>query len=188
MSYCLDHQCPQARKPEQLPYTTIVGTSSTMILAQESHTSESQDPTSTNSTEKASHQTTNLQSKIQTKNLSYRDQNHQNQAEAKHQPAHLSLTKISASLPHHQTKTPPPSPDINDPHHQTNIALASLLFCRNNNHPQQIWQLCLLRLQQQQLLSNLALHQRTPPQHQPRPTLDLNESLVIYTTSCTKTH
>jgi hypothetical protein len=140
-SYCSDHQHLQDRKPEQLPYTKIVGTSLTTIPAQESHTSESQDPTSTSLTERASHQTTNPQSKIQTKNLSYQDRNHQSLVEAKHQPAHLSLTRISATLPHHQTRTPALSPDIDDLHHQTNIALASLLFCRNNNHPHQIWRL-----------------------------------------------
>jgi hypothetical protein len=96
--------------------------------------------------------------------------------------------KISAGLPHHQTKTPPPNPDIEDLHHQTNIALASLLFSKNNNHPQQIWRLQLLRLQQQQLLSDLAHLQQTPPWHQPQITLDLNESPIIYTTPCAETH
>jgi hypothetical protein len=139
--YCLDHQHPQARKPEQLPYTKTVGMNSITILAQESHTSELQDPTSTNSMERVSHRTMSPQSKIQTKNLFYQDHGHQNQAEVKHQPAHLSLTRISAALPHHQTKTPPPSPDTDDLHHQTNIALASLLFSRNNNRPHQIWRL-----------------------------------------------
>jgi hypothetical protein len=162
--------------------------SSTTIPAQESHTSESQDPTSTNSTEKVSHQTTNPQLKNQTKNLSYPDHSHWNQAKAKHQPAHSLLTRISAALPHHQTKTPPPSPNIDDLHHQTNIALALLLFCKNNNRPHQIWRLRLLRLQQQQLLSNLTLHQQTPPWRQPRVTLDLNESPVIYTMPCAETH
>jgi hypothetical protein len=38
---------------------------------------------------------------------------------------------------------------------QTNTALASLLLARNNNRPQQIWQLRLLQLQQQQLLSDI---------------------------------
>jgi hypothetical protein len=103
-----------------------------------------------------------------------------------HKPAHLSLTKISAGLPHHQTKTPPPDPDTEDLHHQTNIALASLLFARNNNRPQQIWRLRLLRLQQQQLLS-AQLHHQQPQQH-PQLTLELNESLVIYTMPCAETH
>jgi hypothetical protein len=159
-----------------------------MIPAQESHTLESQDPTSTSSTERVSHQTTNPQSKIQTKNLSYRDQNHWSLVEAKHQPAHLSLTRISAALPHHQTRTLPLSPDIDNLHHQTNIALASLLFCKNNNCPHQIWRLRLLRLQQQQLLSDLTHHQRTPPWRQTQVTLDLNESPIIYTTPCAETH
>jgi hypothetical protein len=149
MFYYSDPQHPQARKPEQSLCTKNVGTNSTTILTQESHTLESQDPTSTNSMEKASHQITNLQSKTQTKNLSYQDQNHPNQVKTKHQPAHSSLTKILAGLPHHQTRTPPPEPDTEDLHHQTNIALASLLFTKNNNRPHQIWRLRLLRLQQQ---------------------------------------
>jgi hypothetical protein len=103
------------------------------------------------------------------------------------QPAHLSLTKMSAGLPHHRTKTPPPSPDINNLRHQTHTVLASLLFCKNNNRPQQIWRLRLLRLQQQRCLSNLTRHQQ--PQHPNQPiTLDLNKSLVIYTTPCVKPH
>jgi hypothetical protein len=190
MSYYLDHQLLQARRPEQLPYTKTIGTNSTMTPAQRNHILESQDPTSTSSTEKASHQTTKPQSNTQTKNLSYQDRNHPNQAKTKypHKPAHLSLMRISAGLPHHQMRTPPPEPDTKDLHHQTNIALASLLFTKNNNRPQQIWQLRLLRLQQQQLLSALAPHQRTPPRQHPRVTLDLNESLVIYTTPCAETH
>jgi hypothetical protein len=143
MSYCLDHQHLQARKPEQSPYTKTVGTNSTMTPAQRNHTLESQDPTSTSSTEKISHQTMNPQLNTRTKNLSYQDQNHPNQAKMKypHNPVHLSLTRISAGLPHHQTRTPPPNPDTEDLHHQTNIALASLLFAKNNNQPQQIWRL-----------------------------------------------
>jgi hypothetical protein len=167
---------------------TIVGTSSTTILAQGNRTLESQDPTSTNSTERTSPQTMNLQLRTQTKNPSYQGPSHQNQAEVKHQRAHLSLTRISAALPHHQTKTPPPSPDIDDLHHQTNITLASLLLSKNNNRPHQIWRLRLLRLQQQQLLSNLTHHQQIPPWHQTRVTLDLNKSPVIYTTPCAETH
>ena len=137
-----DPQHTQDRRPEQLPYTKDGGTSSTMTPEQKNHTLESNDSTSTNSTEKVSHQITNPQSSsTQTKNLPYQDPNRQNHAKMiyQHSPAHLSLTRISASLPHHQTKTPPPNPNIDDLHHQTNIALASLLFSRNNNHPQQIW-------------------------------------------------
>jgi hypothetical protein len=145
-SYCLDHQHLQARKPEQLPYTKIAGTNSITTPAQGNHTSESQDPTFTNTTEKVSHQITKSQSNTQTKNPSYQDQHPPNQAKTNcsHKPTHSSLTKISAGLPHHRTRTPPPEPDTEDLHHQTNIALASLLFARNNNRPQQIWQLRLL--------------------------------------------
>src|SRR5580693_4827992 len=110
------------------------GTNLTTILAQGSRTSGSQDPTSTNSTEKVSCQTEKQPLNHQTTSPPYPDPNHPNPAKTNlpHQPAHLSLTKISAGLPHHQTKTPPPSPDIDDLRHQTHTALASLLFCKNN--------------------------------------------------------
>jgi hypothetical protein len=104
-----------------------------------------------------------------------------------HQPAHLSLMRISAGLPHHQTKTPPPSPNIDNLRHQTHTALASLLFCRNNNRPQQTWRLRLLQLQQQQCLSDLTRHQQPLLPNQPI-TLDPNESLVIYTMPCAEPH
>jgi hypothetical protein len=99
----------------------------------------------------------------------------------------LLLTKISAGLPHHQTKTPPLSPDIDDLCHQTHTALASLLFCKNNNRPQQIWRLRLLQLQQQRCLSDLIHHQRPLLPNRPI-TLDPNESLVIYTMPCAEPH
>jgi hypothetical protein len=142
-SYYSDPQHLRIRKPEQSPYTKIVGTSSTTIPAQRSHTLESQDPTSTNSTEKVSCQTEKSQSKTQIKNLPCQDLSHLNQAKMTypHKPTHSSLMRISAGLPHHQARMSPPSPDIEDLHHQTNIALASLLFAKNNNRPQQIWRL-----------------------------------------------
>jgi hypothetical protein len=162
---------------------------STTILEQEGHTSESRDPTSTNSTEKVSHQTEKQQSNHQTTSPRYSDPTHLYPAKTNqlHQPAHLSLTKISAGLPHHQTKTPPPSPDIDDLRHQTHTVLASLLFCRNNKRPQQIWHLRLLQLQQQRCLSDLTRHQHPLLPNQPI-TLDPNESLVIYTTPCAELH
>jgi hypothetical protein len=43
-------------------------------------------------------------------------------------------------------------------HLQTHTALALLLLAKNNNQPQQIWQLRLLQLQQQRLLSDQAHH------------------------------
>jgi hypothetical protein len=189
-SYYSDHQHPQTRKPEQSLYMKIAGTSLTTTHAQRNHTSGLQGSTFTNTTEKVSHQIAKSQLNIQTKNQPYRDQSHPNQAKTNypHKPAHLSLTKISAGLPHHRTKTPPPEANIDNLHHQTNITLALLLFSRNNNRPQQIWRLRLLRLQQQQLLSDLAHHQQTPPDNQPRVTLDLNESPIIYTTPCAETH
>jgi hypothetical protein len=59
-----------------------------------------------------------------------------------------------------------------------------LLFAKNNNRLQQIWRLLLLRLQQQQLLSDYALHQQPQHQHQQQATLGLNKSPIIYTTPC----
>jgi hypothetical protein len=161
------------------------GTNSTTILTQEDHTSGSRDPTSMNLTEKASRQTEKQPSNHQMTSPPYPGPDHLNPAKTNqpHQPAHLLLTKISAGLPHHQTKTPPLSPDIDDLRHQTHTALASLLFCKNNNRPQQIWRLRLLQLQQQRCLSDLTHHQRPLLPNQPI-TLDPNESLVIYTTPC----
>jgi hypothetical protein len=61
-----------------------------------------------------------------------------------------------------------------------NTALASLLLARNNNHPQQIWRLRLLQLQQQRLLSDLTPHQLTSlPLHRPPPCLH-NELQAFY--------
>jgi hypothetical protein len=150
-SYCSDHQHRQTRKPEQSRYTKIAGTNLTTIPAQRNHTSGLQGPTSTNTMEKVSHQIAKSQLNIQTKNPPYQDQHHPSQAKMDypHKPTHLSLTKRSAGLPHHQMRTPPPDPDTKDLCHQTYIALASILFAKNNNRLQQIWQLRLLRLQQQ---------------------------------------
>jgi hypothetical protein len=140
MSYCSDHQHLPTRKPEQSLYMKITGTSLTTTPTQRNHTSGLQGPTSTNTTEKVSHQIAKSQSSIQTKNLPYQNQHHLNQAKTDypHKPAHSSLTKISAGLPHHQMRTPPPDPDTEDLRHQTHIALASILFAKNNNRLQQI--------------------------------------------------
>jgi hypothetical protein len=145
-SYCSDHQRLQTRKPEQSRYMKIAGTNLTTTPAQRNHTLGLQGPTSTNTMEKVSHQIAKSQSNIQTRNPPYQDQRHLSQAKMDypHKPAHSSLTKISAGLPHHQTRTPPPDPDTKDLHHQTHIALASILFAKNNNRPQQIWRLRLL--------------------------------------------
>jgi hypothetical protein len=168
---------------------TASGTSSTTIRAQRNHTLESQGLTSTNSTEKVFHQIEKQRSNPQTTSPPYPDPNHPNPATTNYprQPAHSLLTRISAGLPHHQTKTPPLSPDIDDLRHQTHTMLASLLFCKNNHRPQQIWCLRLLQLQQQRCLSDLTRHQRPPLPNQPI-TLDPNESLVIYTTPCAEPH
>src|SRR5580693_8810220 len=139
--------------------------------------------------EKVSHQTEKRPLNHQTTSPLYQDLDHLYPAKTNqlHQPAHLLLTRISAGLPHHQTKTPPPSPDIDDLCHQTHTALASLLFCKNNNRPQQIWRLRLLQLQQQRCLSDLTRHRQHPLPNQ-QITLDPNESLVIYTTPCAEPH
>jgi hypothetical protein len=156
-----------------------------MILEPRNHTSGSPDLTYTNSTEKASPRIVKQSLNHQTTSPPYLGPNHQTPAKTNspHQPTHLLLTKISAGLPHHQTKTPTPEPDIDDLCHQTHIALASLIFARNNNRPQQIWHLRLLQLQQQRLLSDPTLRLR-PWSPNPPITLDPNESLVIYTTPC----
>src|SRR5580693_1526025 len=139
--------------------------------------------------EKVSHQTEKRPLNHQTTSPLYQDLDHLYPAKTNqlHQPAHLLLTRISAGLPHHQTKTPPPSPDIDDLCHQTHTALASLLFCKNNNRPQQVWRLRLLQLQQQRCLSDLIHHQQPLLPNQ-QITLDPNESLVIYTTPCAEPH
>jgi hypothetical protein len=70
--------------------------------------------------------------------------------------------------------------DLESYRFQMNIALASLLLARNNNRPQQIWQLRLLQLQQQRLLSDLAPHQPQPlPLHRLPPWLQ-NKLQAIY--------
>jgi hypothetical protein len=165
------------------------GTNLTTILAQGSHTSGSQDPTSTNLTEKVSRQTEKQPLNHQTTSPCCQDPDLPNPAKTNPpcQPAHSLLTKLSAGLPHHQTRTPPLSPDIDDLRHQTHTALASLLFCKNNNRPQQIWRLRLLQLQQQRCLSDLTRHQQPLLPNRPI-TLDPNESLVIYTTPCAEPH
>jgi hypothetical protein len=61
-----------------------------------------------------------------------------------------------------------------------NTALALLLLARDNNHPQQIWQLRLLQLQQQQLLSDPTHHQpQSLPLHRLPPRLQ-NELQAVY--------
>jgi hypothetical protein len=145
-----DPQHTLDRKPEQLPYTKDGGTSLTTTPELEGHTLESSNSISTNSTEKVSHQTTNLYPNHQTKNQQHPDQSQKtlatkNQCSATHQI-------LSKSLHHLQHRSPATHTTEEDPEsyrHQMNIALASLLLAKNNNRQQQIWRLRLLQLQQQ---------------------------------------
>jgi hypothetical protein len=138
------------RKLEQSHYTKDGGTSLTMMSEQEDHTLESNDLISTNSTEKVSHQTTNKHPNHQTKNQQHQDQNWKTPVTTnQHNDTHRQLSR---SLHHQQHQSPATLTMEEDPqsyHPQTNNALALLLLARNNNCPQQIWQLRLLQLQQQ---------------------------------------
>jgi hypothetical protein len=133
-----------------------------------------------------------LSSNPQTKNQPYPDQTHPIPAVTTSPPnvAHSQLTKISARLPHQEPEEPRIKSDPQSIRQQTHTALASLIFAKNNNCPQLIWRLRLLRLQQQQLLSDQTPHQqqRHPHQHQHPLTLDLNKSSVVYTTPCAVSH
>jgi hypothetical protein len=141
---------------------------------QESHTSGSKDSTSTRSTEKASHQTMTQHPTHQTKNQQYQGHNQNipvtiSQCSAMHQ-------QLSKNLRHQQHQTPAThtmEEDRESYRSQTNTTLASLLLARNNNRPQQIWQLRLLQ-------SDLAHHQLQPlPLHRLPPWLQ-NELQAIY--------
>jgi hypothetical protein len=145
---------------------------------------ESKDSTSTNSTEKASHQTTNPYPNHWTKNQKHPDPSQKTPAtpatENQRIDTHQTLIR---NLHHQQHQLPATHTTEEDPgsyRHQTNNALASLLLARNNNRPQQIWRLRLLQLQQQQLLSDLAPHQATQlPLHRLPPHLH-NELRDVY--------
>jgi hypothetical protein len=140
--------------------------------------------------EKASHQNMKLQLNLQTKNPPYQDPNPPTPVTmmSPRNETHFQLTQISVRCPHYQPENPQIEPNPQDIHHQTHITLALLLFAKNNNRPQQIWRLWLLRLQQQQLLFDHASHQQPQHQHQQRVTLDLNGSPIIYTTPCAGPH
>jgi hypothetical protein len=156
-----------------------------MIPHQENPTFESQETTSTSLTERVSPQNTDLPSNHQTKNLSSPDPNHPIPVltTSPHNATHTQLTQALARLPHHQPEKPQDKQDSRDIRHQTQVALASLIFNRHNHRPQQIWRLRLLQLEQQRLLSNQIPHHQQHQHHSPI-TLDLNKSLVVYTTPC----
>src|SRR5580693_1100557 len=108
---------------------------------QESHTSGSNTPTSTNSMEKVSHQTTNEYLIHQTKN--HWHQGHSQRTPVmttnQHSTTHQQLSK---NLHHQQHQTPAIHTMEENPESyrsQTNTDLASLLLAKNNNRPQQIW-------------------------------------------------
>jgi hypothetical protein len=180
----LDPQRTLDRKPEQLHYTRDGGTSSTTTPELKSHTWESKDSTSTNSTEKVSHQTTNPYLNHQTKSQKHPDLNQKTlvtpATENQHNDTHQTLSKNLRHQPHQSPATHTTEEDPESYRRQTNNALASLLLARNNNRPQQIWRLRLLQLQQQRLLSDLAPHQSTQlPLHRLPPHLH-NELRDVY--------
>jgi hypothetical protein len=148
---------------------------------QEGHTLGSNDPISTSSTEKASHQTMNLYLNLQTKNQQHPDQSQKAPPTTNpHNATHQSLSRNLHHLLHQSPVTHTTEEDPENYHHQTNIALASLLLAKHNNRPQQIWRLRLLQLQQQRLLSDLAPHQSTQlPLHRLPPHLH-NELRDVY--------
>jgi hypothetical protein len=73
MSSYSDHQQQQGREPKQSPYMKGTGTNLNMIASQSNPTWELNDLTYTNSTEKASHQTTNKHLIPQMKNQPHLD-------------------------------------------------------------------------------------------------------------------
>jgi hypothetical protein len=150
----------------------------------EGHTWESKDSTSTNSTERAFHQTTNPYLNHQTKNQKHPDLDQKTPVtpamENQRNDTHLTLSKNLRHQPHQSPATHTTEEDPESYRRQTNNALASLLLARSNNRPQQIWRLRLLQLQQQRLLSDLAPHQSTQlPLHRLPPHLH-NELQDVY--------
>jgi hypothetical protein len=142
MSFSSDHQQPKERKPKQLLYMEGSGMSSNTIAQQDSHTSESHQPTSTNLTEKVSPQNMNQSQNHQMKNPQHHIQSQKvpvmrNLFNALH-------LQLSRQLHHQQHQEPPIHTMEQTPqsyHQQTHTTLALLLFTRNNNCPQQIWRL-----------------------------------------------
>jgi hypothetical protein len=137
----LDHQQLQDRRPEQLLYMQTTGISLNTMSEQESHTLELSASTSTNSSEKVSHQTMNEYPTCQTKNQQHQDHSQKTLATTtnQHSATHQQLSK---NLHHQQHQTPATHTIEENPESycsQTNIALALLLLARNNNRPQQIW-------------------------------------------------
>jgi hypothetical protein len=131
--------------------------------------------------EKASHPTTNPYQTHQTKNQQYLDHSQRNLVtKNQHSASHQTLSRSLHHLQHQSPATHTTEEDPESYHSQTYNALTSLLLARNNNHPQQIWRLRLLQLQQQRLLSGLTPHQSTQlPLHRLPPQLH-NELRAVY--------
>jgi hypothetical protein len=161
------------------------GTSLNMIASQSNPTLELNDSIYTNSTEKVSHQTTNKLPNPQTKNQVHLDPNQKVPAKKNsHNDTHLQLQQQLQHQQHQEPLMLTTEENHESYHSQTHTALALLLLGKNNNRPQQIWQLRLLQLQQQQLLSNLTHHQPQPlPLHRLPPQLH-NELQEIYRPQC----
>jgi hypothetical protein len=156
-----DHQHTPDRRPKQSQYTKASGTNSNTMSEQENHTLESNDSISMNSMERVSHQTMNEHPNHQTKSQQHQNRNQRTPVitTSQHSAMHQQLRKNLRHQPHQSPATHTMEEIPESYCSQTNIALASLLLARNNNRPQQIWQLRLLQLQQQRLLSNLTPHQ-----------------------------
>jgi hypothetical protein len=156
-----------------------------MIASQSNPTLESNNSTYTNSTEKASHQTTSKHPIPQMKNQPCPDLNQT--VPVKRNSCNDMHLQLKQQLRHQQHQEPPTLTTEENPESycsQTHTALASLLLAKNNNQPQQIWQLRLLQLQQQRLLSDLTHHQLQPlPLHRLPPQL-YNELWEIYRPQC----
>jgi hypothetical protein len=146
-----DHQQLQGRRPKQLPYMKATGTNLNTTSEQGSHTSGSNIPTSTNLTERVSHQTTNKYPTHQMKNQQCQDHSQKTPVTTTNQRS-VTHQQLIKNLHHQQHQTPVTHTMEENPesyHHQTHTTLASLLLAKNNNQSQQIWRLRLLQLQQQ---------------------------------------
>jgi hypothetical protein len=181
------HQQLQEKGPKQSPYTKGIGMNLNMIASQSNPTSELNDSTYMNLTERVSHQTMNKFLNPQMKNQLHLDPNQKIPAKkSSHSATHHQLKQ---QLHHQQHQEPPMLTTEENPesyHSQTHTTLASLLLAKNNSQPQQIWRLRLLQLQQQQLLSDQTCHQQPPPPlplHRQPPQLH-NELQQIYRLQC----
>jgi hypothetical protein len=151
-----NHRHLQDRRPKQSQYMKAIGTNLSTMSELRNHISGLSDLTSMNSMERVSHQTTNEYLNHQMKNQQHRGHSQKTPAMTMNQCSvtHQQLSENLCRLQHQQLATHTMEEDPESYHHQTHTALASLLLARNNDRPQQIWQLRLLQLQQLWLLSN----------------------------------